>query len=372
MRGMQEREPAERGVVSLIVTLVMMIVITLLVLGFAEVARNEQRSSLDSQLSTQAYYAAESGINDARAIINQIIAGSGADAVTSNNSCAPQGDYAALNTNVDATHKVAYTCLLINARPTVITHDIGYNSSVIPITSGPGGASFNTLTLKWTAASGYSSRPTGCYSTGSHPVASDKVVASAWGCNYPMVRVDLVDTTSTPIARGSWESRTTTVFFVPYNADSVSVVGNAAWGVHGVTVGANCTTASERCTATITGLSHSAYYMRVTTLYRDNATLFISGTDGGGASIPFVGVQATIDVTGRAQDVLRRVKVAADLTDANTYAIPGAAIEVRDSICKRFSVTSGSFQVYSDVDMTPGDGGNTTYCAPNSFGTPAP
>ena len=40
-----------------------MLVITLIVLGFAEVASSDQRTSLDSQLGTQAYYAAESGIN---------------------------------------------------------------------------------------------------------------------------------------------------------------------------------------------------------------------------------------------------------------------------------------------------------------------
>ena len=46
-----------------------MIVMSLIVLGFAQISRRNQRESLDRQLSTQAFYAAESGVNDARELI---------------------------------------------------------------------------------------------------------------------------------------------------------------------------------------------------------------------------------------------------------------------------------------------------------------
>jgi len=348
---MKRREASQAGVVSLMVTLIMMIVITLLVLGFAEVARNEQRSALDAQLSTQAYYAAESGINDARAVINDTIATLGADKVSSNNSCDPQGAYVGLNPTVDAAHNVAYTCLLIDANPDVIEHDIGTQSVVIPIITS---SNISTLTLKWIASPGYPTDPATCQAGAFS--ARNNVVSAAWGtCGYPLVRVDLLDANG-GLTRSGWAGNTTTAFFSPRN--STTVGNSVALGAQGAEAAARCDAASARCTATITGLSGKTYYMRVSTLYRDNSTIFITA---GGAT--FVGVQATIDATGRAQDVLRRVKVAVDLTDANVREIPVAAIEVRDSICKRFSVTSNSFQIYSDVDMSAGANGNT-YCSP--------
>ena len=59
----------ERGVVSIMVSIVLMAVMTLIVLGFSEIARRDQRQTLDRQLSNQAFYAAEIGVNDAQQAI---------------------------------------------------------------------------------------------------------------------------------------------------------------------------------------------------------------------------------------------------------------------------------------------------------------
>ena len=53
--------------------MVLMIVISLLVLGFTEIAQAELRNTTDDQLSIEAYYAAETGVNDAVAVINNDI-----------------------------------------------------------------------------------------------------------------------------------------------------------------------------------------------------------------------------------------------------------------------------------------------------------
>ncbi|HSX32249.1 MAG TPA: pilus assembly PilX N-terminal domain-containing protein, partial [Candidatus Saccharimonadales bacterium] len=64
----------ESGMVAIMVTIILMIVISLIVLGFAQIARRNQRQSLDRQLSTQAFYAAETGVNDASKVIKAAIA----------------------------------------------------------------------------------------------------------------------------------------------------------------------------------------------------------------------------------------------------------------------------------------------------------
>lgn len=343
------------------VTLVMMIVITLIVLGFAEIARNEQRSTLDDQLSVQAYYAAESGINDARTIVNAAVSGGSAPA--SKTICGDQGSYQFNSTGqnaVDNAHGVSYTCVLVDPSPTTLTYNVGYNSTVIPIITGSG--SFGTLTLNWKVPAGFTGSASGCYtalaSLNLNPVASG---TGAWGCNYPMLRVDLLDANG-GLSRNNWAAATSTMFFVPFNSNSVG--NSVALGVHGTAVPARC--GATNCSVSITGLTGTSYYMRVTTLYRTNS--FFTVTAGGKA---FSGAQATIDSTGKAQDVLRRVLVAVDLTDSNTYAIPSAGITTKDSICKRFTITNNSYAVYNDFsagDDSPNS--PSSLCTQQTVGSP--
>ncbi len=348
----------EAGVVSIIVTLVMMIVITLIVLGFAEISRNEQRSSLDDQLSAQAYYAAESGINDARSVIDAAVVAGGV--VQDKTICGNQGNYT-LDSTVDATHNVSYTCVLVDASPTTLVYNIGYSSTVVPIISASG-AAFNALQLSWKVPSGLSATAAGCYTNLANldtlPVTSG---SGQWACNYPLVRIDMLDANGA-LTRANWSGNTSTTFFVPF--DSSSVPNDTSLGARGTMISAQCS--ASNCVANITGLAGTTYYMRITTLYRTNSQLTI--TAGGKA---FSGAQATIDATGKAQDVLRRVLVAVDLTDANSYNVPGAAIVSQDSVCKRFGVTNSSFNVYDDVSIGAGSGGNVL-CTLQSVGTPIP
>ena len=357
IRDMQQRKQDE-GVVSIIVTLVMLIVITLIVLGFAEISRNEQRSSLDDQLSTQAYYAAESGINDARSVIDAaVVAGS---AVQDKTICGNQGNYT-LSSTVDAIHNVSYTCVLVNSSPTTLVYNVGYSSTVVPIISASG-AAFNTLQLSWKVPAGLSGTAAGCYTNLANldtlPVASG---SGQWTCNYPLVRIDVLDANGA-LARANWGGNTATMFFVPFNSGSVA--NSTGLGARGTMIPARCNASS--CVANITGLAGTTYYMRITTLYRTNSQLTI--TSGGKA---FSGAQATIDATGKAQDVLRRVLVAVDLTDANAYNVPSAAIISEDSVCKRFGATNGSFNVYDDLSIGAGSGGDAL-CTQQSVGTPIP
>jgi hypothetical protein len=358
---MKQRSSKQAGVVSIMVTLIMIIVITLIVLGFAEISRNEQRSSLDDQLSAQAYYAAESGINDARAIIDaDVKAGT---SVPGKTICGDQNGYnfnSSGNDTVDATHNVSYTCVLINAAPSTLVYDVGYTSTVVPIISS--GPAIGTLTLTWQVANGLSQTSTGCYtnigSLDTFPVASGSGV---WGCNYPLVRVDALDANGA-LSRPNWSSNTATMFLVPF--DSLAVSNDTTLADRGTAVPARCNASS--CQVNITGLTGTKYYLRITTLYHTNAKLTITAS---GPGVTFVNAQATIDATGKAQDVLRRVLVAVDLTDANAANIPSAAIISEDSVCKRYGTTNASFTVYDD--MSAGGGGNTL-CTTQSSGSPIP
>lgn len=362
MSIMMRARQHEAGIVSLMVTLVMMIVITLIVLGFAEIARNEQRSSLDDQLSTQAYYAAESGINDARAVIDSTMAAN--KVPQDKGGCSPDANYTSSGA-VDNQHGASYTCLTVDTHPTELSYSIGAGSTVVPLLSA--GGAFPRFDLTWTTEGD----STKCPSSGSPSTFTD---VGSWSCPSPVVRVDILDA-SQPLTRSNWGSSTATIFFVPFSSN-VANVGTVS--DKGAARGARCTgTTSASCTASIclnvtcTGNLGTSYYARITTIYVEtNVGLSISA-----AGIKFDGAQAIIDATGKAQDVLRRVRVAVDLTDANSYAIPDGAIVSADSICKRFGVTNTSFTVFDTVnnDLKSGGGGNL-FCDPatSNPGVPSP
>lgn len=364
MSMMDRQQGRQAGVVSLMVTLVMMIVITLIVLGFAEIARNEQRSSLDDQLSTQAYYAAESGVNDARAVINQTVAGGGTP--QDKNSCAPDATYTASGV-VDASHNASYTCLQVDTHPAALTYSIGYDSTIVPLLSA--GGVFKQFDLSWATPGDGSACPV----SGS-PATFTTV--SSWNCPAPVVRVDLLDANGA-LSRANWGNVTATIFFVPFYSGSVANVGTIS--DRGAARGAQCSgTSTVTCKASICNnvscagsLGGTNYYARITTMYvQNNVTLSL--TAGG---TKFSGAQAVIDATGKAQDVLRRVRVAADLTDANVYAAPSGGLVSADSVCKRFGVTNTSFTVYDtpNNDLKAG-GGTNMFCDPatSNPGVPTP
>jgi hypothetical protein len=146
------------------------------------------------------------------------------------------------------------------------------------------------------------------------------------------------------------------MFFVPIVTNSSP--SSASLSDRGNIIGASCS--STDCQATIS-LGSNDYYMRVTTLYETNSELTVSA-----GKVPFYDAQAIIDSTGKAQDVLRRVLVAVDLTDANDYQVPSGAIITENSVCKQFEVTPGYFSA-SD----PADGGNPL-CSTSATGTPSP
>ena len=56
----------QEGMASLVIVILIMTLLSLIVLSMTKNANREQEQSLERQLNSQAFYAAKSGINDAR------------------------------------------------------------------------------------------------------------------------------------------------------------------------------------------------------------------------------------------------------------------------------------------------------------------
>ena len=109
----------ETGLVAIVVSMLIMIIMSLTVFGFTKIMQREQRQAVDKQLSTQAFYAAESGINDAVAKIHDpavIAAGGLQDKKKCDTSSNVVTNPSGLVGAIDATNNVGYTCLLIDTQ----------------------------------------------------------------------------------------------------------------------------------------------------------------------------------------------------------------------------------------------------------------
>lgn len=335
----QLRSAKEAGLVSIMVTLILMIVISLIVLGFAQISRRNQRQALDRQLSTQAFYAAESGVNDARDLIKSAVLagqnipekpdctdGSGATAVF----------YAGLAPDLDAiaADEAEYTCVMVDPTPnTLLYGDVGPTGVVVPLISASG-ANISRVTLTWETKDDTSTPTNNCPTTTNNVFSS----TSSWTCGYGVLRTDLVPTNGTFNA-ADLQNRTQTSFLVPFRTGGVSTFAFAAGSANNRR-GVACT--NSNCTLSITGLTANQYYMRLNSLYK-NVSLQITAFDGSGNALALQGAQAIIDSTGKAQDVLRRIQVHVPLTPSSQNRMSDYAIQSTDSICKRFVVMDNYF-----------------------------
>jgi hypothetical protein len=340
----------ERGMVSITVTVILMLVITITVLSFAQIIRREQRQALDNQLSSQAFYAAESGINQVRKYIEATYLASGQtppDKTRCSNKNPDNPDYppAALPMEIGTNTGVSFSCILVGGSPKSLKYDLSSSSGskVFPIDAGA--RVIDQVVISWTPSTKDAPR-TGCSNTTS--ASATLPTATAWPCKgYGIIRIDLVPANSTD--RADIMADMFTAFLTPANITGGREVtysgsgsningGNANQGARPV---ASCT--DDNCTITIKNMSIATnnatkYYARVSTLYRDTS-LTVVAKDSTNADLNLIGAQVMLDATGRAQDVLRRVQVRIPLVGDSFH--PDYGVQTTESMCKQFTTYPG-------------------------------
>lgn len=327
---------SQDGMVSIIVTLIVMSILTLIVLGFAQLARREQREALDKQLSTQAYYAAESGINDATRLIN-------AKTFTADKSnCDNDPNF----TNVlNATNRVSYTCLLVDQTPEDLKYDnIRVDDATIvplnpidPATKAP--VPIDTLDITWTRSDGKGS---------SYYNGTDLPAVDQWGTNSKagILRLDIVQLPDAGFNRTSLTQGTYTTYLYPQAIGTNPGIGNAIPTniTHAVGAGntpnqgsisyVNCDTVCHvKINALPSGITH--YYIRLSSVYSSSKAV-ISAYNAG-RKVSFIDAQYIIDATGKASNVVKRLRVHKSAKPTN-YKYPPFALETGDGICKQLDV----------------------------------
>lgn len=334
-----QRTSNQQGIVSISVAVVFIMVISLVVLGFSQVSRRNSRSALDRQLSSQAYYAAESGVNDVKAQIAKFL--ETGQPIPAQDDC--KGVYTKNNGDVRTSAEGnRYTCLLVNPTPKEIVKDSVSKPVVIPLNAGDGALDTNTITWKPTRNAAATATIDKC------PRAElNRLPNSAeWSidCKYGLMRIDLMPADTDTIANPTSAARNTmTLFLFPsrdataptitYDKTTPNAYGSGA--PQGLKVNASCN--ETECKAIISGLNFSGAYLRMQSLYASASQVVIDAKD----ETTFERSQVVIDVTGKSQDVLRRIQVRASITGTTTITTGGTsvadfAMQSAGSICKRY------------------------------------
>jgi Tfp pilus assembly protein PilV len=357
--------PDQRGMAAIIVTMVTMVVISLIVLGFATISRREQGQTLDQQLSTQAFYAAESGVEDAQHVIEAAM--KAGKAIPGKTDCDTNTDGAGYTPNypvgagtvLDSGHNVSYSCLLVDPSPTSLKFDgVGTDNVVIPVAADD---VIDKFVITWKPTNAPSGNPSSC------PGSTTNVFSlqSKWTCGYGMMRMDLVPTEGA-LSRAGLGSSTLTSFFVPTrNAASGNLSYSGNTNKPNVTA-TNCTLGSySQCTATITGLpAVKSFSLRLNSMYQPSNVTVVAYH--GSTQLGISGAQATVDVTGKANDVLRRIQVRVPVGVQSTTA--SFALQTNGSLCKRFRATPNYLSIPSDI-VNPDT--SNDMCKAQSYGTPS-
>lgn len=323
---MNKQNNMQQGFVSIIVAAILMILVSLISIGFSQLMQREQRQALDRQLSTQAYYAAETAVNDVRARIQN------GPALADEKTTCEVANWPTTGANGrinPAEPNVTYSCLQYDQTPLdlVYTNTIIRNSSkVFPIEAD---SAFTYATFEWTDSTedfGTSGISGGCPST-------DLPVSFANFTDVPMLRVDLIEAPFANPTRENLINNTATIYLYPKTCGTNSIDFNNYIGDNsGRVVEVNCTV---RCSLTINGLDSNRYMARVKSVYADVGTLRITGGNGTGP-LELKNAQTMVDATGKATDVLRRIEVR--VSSRPDYLWPEAVVESSAGLCKLIQV----------------------------------
>ncbi len=368
----------QAGVVSLIVVSILTVVIALVAVGFSKLMDREVRQSLDNELSTQAYYSALAGLNDARAYL---AAGGGALTGCSDWKTAPLGTSYFSSDLSGGSNLAKYSCVSINTTPNELIYTINPGQSV---TFGVNLASFSQavdkLYIGWEKTS---------YQTGPRPLGAFTSLPQQSGLPADatgLLRVGLYPSPgSGQTTNAALTNLSRTYFMYPDPGSAAGQFGSVGYAsnngnfVHGDCFANNTNpinnpeAAARYCNSAITGLSgltsagDNIVYVHLTAQYTPLVVTIQATTSASNfvaSPLSFNNVQAVVDVTGQGTDVLQRIRARIDLS--NAYQTPDYGVQSMVAVCKGYEINVPTQGQYggSTVDTYNGD----SACATPGYG----
>jgi hypothetical protein len=305
----------QQGFVSIVVCLIIMVILSLVTIGFAQIMSREQRSAIDRQLSTQAFYAAESGVNDARDVKL-----AGYDTTCGSSAKA-----------LDTAQSVNETCVFVNDKPKSIKYDnVSIGPKVFPVHAVDSTGARITpdkVVINWSKAA-----TTNAGWPDFRAASSSLLPNNEWGINTGLVRLYIIPFNA-GWSRDQIDQNTSYMLLNPVSGGTgTQLLSNGQNLNFGSIVNGNCS--GTACTMTVTGLaaSYTDLYISISSMYY--ASNFEISASKAGTALSLIDVQAIVDSTGRTTDVLRRIEARVPLIPDNNY--PVAALN--GDVCKLWEV----------------------------------
>ena len=342
MSIINKKELNPRGFASIVVALILVVVLSLITVGFVQLSRREQQNALNQQLATQASYAAESTINKVVSTLNKL-----PSTVSSNTDCSSTAFKDAIPDSTD----IKITCVLINKTPTTSQYGgvAANNGKVMKFKTD--GKDVDSIDFSWGSSTIANNAN---FLTG---IPATNPAAAGW--NRPAV----MQLSITPLGVNKYNriqmlTNTYNVFLYPSNGSgniTADILTNSS------KVAAKCAAApntNDTCKLKITTagtfLAASEYVVHFISLY-DTSDVKISanGTSVGGTSqqLQLQNSQAEIDVTARAQDVVKRIKVRVPINAAASSSVPDYALQA-NNICKRMKTSPAGSNFFNPSNGT--------------------
>lgn len=326
---MQKNKLNQSGASAIMFAMVFIVVISLLTLGFATLARRDQRAALDKTLSNEAQFAAEAGINSVTDYVDR----KGTLAV-SNDSCDPSAiaDYSKPNFGTDGP---SITCIKWDTNPTEAV------KTLKPYETW----SFEDATATGDVEISFSATEPGNAYTNPNPNAvGRRGLPPIANGNLPIIKVAEVAKS----ALSETGSPKIEIFYlVPGNKSGSNVytsvnLGDSTTNINGnaSAFGVNCDTNGNCSSIKITNDPNASgsprlFFFQV--IGTQTGKLTYKRLNGGGDPIALSDIQTKVDVNVIAQDQSKRL--ISYIASANTISTwqPWFAA-VADSLCKDIKV----------------------------------
>ena len=372
----QIMQKGNRGATALLIVLFATLLFSVITIGFLGLMISDQRRAVDSEWSEAAYDSALAGVEDGKRVLAmcQSDPTSPACAAISAQEC----DTIARAQLVSETNgevllqsvggsglagesvNQAYTCVIVQRdTPSYLGHLENDESVLIPLDSG--GEAYTQVVLSWFTLADSQTGVT--FGPGGTSLPTVVANGSNWEATRPpIMRTQFMQYDSTNIELDNFDKDTYahTAFLYPAAAglNTMTLFASDKRDPGDVTTGsAKNAPFATRCVNTnlefgyactmvvnlpdIAGPAVSpanrAALLRITALY--GATSYrIQMRNSSGETVNFVNTQPSIDSTGRAGDVFRRVDARIDMTGSASDVYPRATVDVTDDLCKNFSL----------------------------------
>jgi hypothetical protein len=296
---------------------------SLITIGFATIMRRAQRQALDQQLSSQAFYAAESALSIKAEELRKVIEGPGLTAANNIDTCSAQSPFGV------GAEEIRSTCVLVDTTP----DDLNFrpvsskNSTVVRSLKAKSGNPFQKLVITW-QMSGAGGNLCSNHSSLPNSMGSDDI---------GMIRMDLTSLSS--FTRSDLISRTFSAVLNPQTGGVPSKPFGTAQDTETPTMYGSCAGNEASAEIDFGGVDQNgAFVLRLLGLYKPS-NVTVTGVDGSGNQVEFDGAQIIIDSTARVQDVIRRIQVRMPVNTAGI--LPDFALRTTDSICKMMLTRDG-------------------------------